>query len=109
MKKLVQGEWYRLIMSKIQSNWVPTHSHKTINDLYEEIKSKIIKEFNIQKFLCQNSDGWKSIANDVANMHIIKHNKLLTINMDEGHATAEVISEKYKTIYKTFEILKLLK
>jgi hypothetical protein len=40
---MVQGEWYKPMMSKIQENWTPT-DHKTfelyINEIYEEIYTK---------------------------------------------------------------------
>jgi hypothetical protein len=64
---MVQGEWYKTMMNKIQQNWEPT-DHKTfdsyIDEIYEEIFTNVKKELEKQNFFCQTSDGWKSLVND---------------------------------------------
>jgi ribosomal protein S27E len=113
---MIQGEWYKTMMSKIQQNWIPT-DHKTfdlyINEIYEEIHTNVKKELKKQIFFCQTSDGWKSLANDnyySINLHYINEDweyvtiNLGTISIEEEHITGEVIMKNYKKLYRDFEI-----
>ncbi len=64
---MIQGNWYKLMMNKIQQNWEPT-DHITfdlyLDEIYDEIALNVKNELKKQIFFCQTSDGWKSQAND---------------------------------------------
>lgn len=113
---MIQGKWYKSMMKKIQQNWIPT-DHKTfdlyIDEIYEEIFTKVKNEIKEIKFFCQTSDGWKSIAQDnyySINLHYVNENwEYMTINLgtssiEEDHVTGEVLAKYYSSLYKKFNI-----
>ena len=108
---IINGNWYKLMMNKIQINW-NSADHKTldkyINEIYDEVEIGVKSELKEQIFFCQTSDGWKSKANDhyySINLHYINCKweycsiNLGTIPIEEDHITGEVISKEYDASY----------
>ena len=60
---LVHGDWYKLMMNKIQENWIPP-DHKTLDkyldEFYVEFTDIVKQKLKNVKFMCQTADGWKS-------------------------------------------------